>query len=73
MTPTHTHWGNRQYPPIVERLTAMISGYNLPAGSPFWLFTTCLLIALMRQENRPLDIAANSIQEMVEILLDRLR
>lgn len=73
MTPTHAHWGNRQYPPIAERLTAMISGYSLPASSSFWLFTACLLIAIMRQENRPLDIVANSNQEMVEILLDRLR
>lgn len=73
MTPTHAHLGNRQYPPIAERLTAMIGGYGLPAGSSFWLFTACLLIALMRQENRPLDIVANSNQEMVEILLDRLR
>ena len=73
MTPAHAHWGNRQYPPIAERLTAMISGYSLPAGSSFWLFTACLLIALMRQENRPLDIIANSNQEMVEMLLDRLR
>ena len=73
MTPTHAHWGNRQYPPIAERLIAMIGGYSLPADSRFWLFTACLLIALMRQENRPLDIIANSNQEMVEILLDRLR
>jgi hypothetical protein len=27
----------------------------------------------MRQENRPLDIVANSNQEMVETLIDRLR
>jgi hypothetical protein len=67
------HWGNRQYPPIAWRLTAMISGHNLSAGSSFWLFTGCLLIALMRQENRPLDIVANSNQEMVETLIDRLR
>ena len=73
MTPPHAHWGSLQYPPIAERLTAMISGYGLPAGSSFWPFTACLLIALMRQENRPLDIVANSNQEMVEILLDRLR
>jgi hypothetical protein len=73
MTPIHAHWGNRQYPPIAERLTAMIGGYNLPAGSSFWLFTACLLIALMRQENRPLDIVANSNQEMVEILITRLK
>lgn len=73
MTPTHAHWGNRQYPPIAERMTAMIAGYRLPADSRFWQFTACLLIALMRQENRPLDIVANSNEEMVEILLDRLR
>ncbi len=73
MTPTHAHWGNRQYPPIAERLTAMIGGYNLPAGSSFWPLTACLLITLMRQEGRPLDIIANSNQEMVEVLLDRLR
>lgn len=73
MTPTHAHWGNRQYPPIAERLTAMIGGYSLPADSHFWTFTACLLIALMRQEDRPLDFIADSNQEIVEMLLDRLR
>lgn len=69
MTPSHAHWGNHQYPPISERLSAMISGYNLPADSPFRTVTACLLIALMRQEDRPLDIIAHSNQEMVEALL----
>lgn len=73
MTPTHAHWGNRQYPPIAERLNAMIHGYNLPDGSAFWPYTACLLIALMRQENRPLDIVAHSEKEMVTMLLDKLR
>lgn len=72
MTPSHGHWGNRRYPPIAKRLTAMISGYSLPASSSFWLVTACLLIALMRQENRPLDFVAKSNQELVEVLLDRL-
>lgn len=71
MTPPHAHWGGRQYPPIADRLTAMIGGYNLSADSPFWLFAGCLLIALIRQENRPLDIVANSNREMVEELLAR--
>lgn len=73
MTPTHARWGNRQYPPIAERLTAMISGYTLPDDSSFWSFTACLLIALLRQENLPLDIVARSDKEMVETLLGRLR
>ncbi len=73
ITPSHAHWGGRQYPPIAERLTTMIGGYNLSADSPFWVFTSCLLIALMRQENRPLNIVANSNQEMVEALLEAFR
>ncbi|MCQ8185951.1 phage exclusion protein Lit family protein [Parvularcula maris] len=73
MTPTHAYWGNRQYPPIAERLTAMIGNYRLPADSSFWCFTACLLIALMRLENRSLDVVANSNEEIVNILLDRLR
>jgi hypothetical protein len=72
MTPSHARWGNSEYPPITERLTAMIRGYTLPADSSFWAFTACVLIALMRQENRPLDIVAYSNKEMVEMLLDRL-
>lgn len=72
MTPTHAHWGNRQYPPIVERLTAMIAGYSLPDCSSFSPFTACLLIVLMRHENRSLDIVAHSAKEIVEMLLDRL-
>jgi len=72
ITPVHAHWGNQQYPPIAERLTAMIQGYTLPEGSSFWMFTACMLIALMRLENRPLDVIAKSNQEMVEKLLNRL-
>ena len=72
MTPSHARWGNSDYPPISERLTAMIRGYSLPADSSFWAFTACVLIALMRQENRPLDIVACSNKEMVDMLLDRL-
>lgn len=73
ITPTHAHWGNRQYPPIVEQLAAMIAGYTMLAGSSFWPFTGCLLIALIRLENRPLDIIAHSKKEMGEVLLDQLR
>ena len=73
MTPSYAHWETDEYPPVAERLIAMISGYNLPADSPYWHFTACLLIALMRQENRPLDIIAHSSRELVEMLLDQLR
>lgn len=73
MTPLNAHWGSDDYPPIGERLMAMIDGYNLSEGSPFWVFTGCLLIALMRQDYRPLNVTAASSKEMVVALLSELR
>jgi hypothetical protein len=70
MTPAHARWGSDDYPPIADRLRAMIDGHSLPGGSPFWTFTACLLIAIMRQEGRPLNLAAASDKAMVDGLLD---
>jgi hypothetical protein len=73
MTPTHTRWGNNQYPPISERLMAMVDGYTLKENSSFWAFTACLLIALIRQENRSLNVVAHTNRAMVDALLAQLR
>jgi hypothetical protein len=70
MTSAHAHWGNDDYPPIAERIRSMIGGHTLSEGSPFWTFTACLLIAIMRQEGRPLDVIATSDKAAVESLLD---
>ncbi|MCH8684458.1 phage exclusion protein Lit family protein [Pedomonas mirosovicensis] len=73
MTPRHAHWGNDDYPPIGDRLEAMIGGYNLPDASPFWVFTACLLISLMRQDGRRLDYTGSSFRDFVMTLLADLR
>ncbi|MCP1471943.1 hypothetical protein J3E64_003658 [Sphingobium sp. OAS761] len=69
MTSPMVRWGTDEYPPIADRLTAMIAGYSLPSNSNFWFFTACLLVALMRQERRPLDLSPASYKELVETLL----
>ena len=72
MTSPVVRWGNEDYPPIAERLTAMIAGYSQPDDSNFWLYTACLLVALMRQDRRPLDMSPASYRELVETLLGLL-
>ncbi|MEQ8390355.1 MAG: phage exclusion protein Lit family protein [Thalassospira sp.] len=72
ITPAGAHFGNDEYPPLPERMCAMIKDYSLSSDSSFWTVAACFLIALMRQQNRPLDIVANSNQEIVNILLERL-
>lgn len=72
MTSPMVRWGTDEYPPITDRLTALIAGYSQPDNSRFWYYTACLLVALMRQERRPLAISPTSYRELVEKLLGLL-
>ena len=69
MTPTHAQWGNDDYPPIAARIRAMIDGHNLSDGSPFWTFTACLLIAIMRHKSRQIELVPTSAKAVVGGLL----
>ena len=73
MTAPSARWGTEEYPPIADRLIAMIAGYSLPENSNFWLFTACLLVATLRQDRVPLEVSGLSYKGIVETLLDRLR
>lgn len=72
MTTPSMRWGGDEYPPIAARLTALIDGYGQPSNSNFWLYTACLLVALMREDRRPLAISSSSYKELVETLLAEL-
>lgn len=73
MTAPHERWGGSDYPPISERITAMMDGYDLPETSHFWHFAGCILIAILRLDHRRLDLTAPTKKEMVAELLDHLR
>ena len=69
MTAPAARWGTDEYPPIADRLTALIADYGQPDDSSFWLYTACLLVGLLRKERRALDISPTSYRELVETLL----
>lgn len=73
ITPTAAQWGNSQYPPFSDRIEAIVSGFNLPPDSWFWFFLACLLIGIMRQEHRPLDIVGGTPQALAKALIAGLR
>jgi hypothetical protein len=73
MTPTHAHWGGGDYPPIGDRLEAMIGGYNLADDSSFWMIAACLLVSLLRQDGRKLECTGASFRELATALLTELR
>lgn len=50
MTSPMLRWGNDEYPPIADRLTAMIAANSQQDDSNFWLHTACLMVALFCQE-----------------------
>ena len=54
-------------------IRAIIAGFNLPPDSWFWLFAACLLVGIMRQEHRPLDIIGRTPQALAEALIARVQ
>lgn len=72
LTPDSAKWGNEEYPSIKNRINTMIGGYNFSDSSPFWCFTACLLIAVMRSEDRNLNYKGSSCKEFVFTLLSEL-
>lgn len=73
ITPTAAQWGNSEYPPLSDRIQAIVAGFNLPPDSWFWFFAACLLVGIMRQEHRPLDITGRTPQAVAEALIARVR
>jgi Peptidase U49 len=73
ITPTVAQWGNSEYPPLSDRIHAIVAGFNLSPDSSFWFFAACLLVGIMRQEHRPLDIVGPTPQALAEALIARVR
>lgn len=73
ITPTAAQWGNSEYPPLSDRIQAIVAGFNLPPDSLFWFFAACLLVGIMRQEHRPLDITGHTPQALAEALIAQIR
>jgi len=72
MTSPMVRGGNEEYPPIADRLTAMVATYSQPKNSDFWFYTACILVALFRKEQRSLKISPTSYKELVETLINQL-
>jgi Peptidase U49 len=73
MTPTAAQWGNSEYPPLSDRIQAIVAGFNLPPDSWYWFFVACLLVGIIRQEHRPLDIVGQTPQALAEALIAQVR
>ncbi len=73
ITPVSGHWGTSDYPPISNRLDALIQNFSLPPNSYFWLWTACLLTGVLRGAHRSVEIKGKSARDLVIALLDELR
>jgi hypothetical protein len=73
ITPTAAQWGNSEYPPLSDRIQAIVAGFNLPPDSWYWFFVACLLVGIMRQERRPFDMVGRTPQALAEALIARVR
>lgn len=73
ITPEHARWGTNEYPPIADRMDALVNGTNLPDNAHFWTFAASLLVGIMRQSHRSIDIIPDSARMLTEELISCLR
>lgn len=72
LTPTDQHAGTDEYPPIGERMQALIGEVNLPPDNDFWIFTGALLICLLRLRDRTIEVKFGDAKELVAVLIEKL-
>lgn len=70
ITPENIRWGTHEYPSIKERIEALIGGSSLSEDSHFWVFAAGLLVGIMRQSHRSLDIIPTGSKALVATLID---
>lgn len=72
MTSKIASWGCEDYPPVWERMQALMEGYGQKDNSLFWMYVCCLLVSVFREQHMKIDINAGSYRELTLKLLDRL-
>lgn len=72
ITPEWGHGGSRQYPPLVDRLEAILGNTALSPDDPFWVFTASLLLGVFRQKGESIDTAPKNPRLLSEELVAKL-
>lgn len=65
--------GGYLYPPIADRIDALVNQNNLPESSILWDYAATLLVGIVRRRNRNLSLKAKSFKEMCPLLINELR
>jgi hypothetical protein len=72
-TPTQAIFGDREYPPIADRLDALIAKIPAHVRHDFWIFMGSLLIAIIRGRNASASIPSGDGRELCLALIETLR
>jgi Peptidase U49 len=73
ITPEQSRRGGANYPHIANRIQSLIGGTQLADDSNFWLFASCLLVGVIRQSHRSLQIVPSSGRMLVEQLIQEVQ
>jgi hypothetical protein len=65
--------GGANYPPIADRLDALISNLPLGGGSPFWDFAASLLIAMLLRRDRAIEVPDMDGRALCAALITEVR
>jgi Peptidase U49 len=65
--------GTTDYPPLADRMNATLASTPLERNDKFWVDYACVLVAILRRRNLPLDVNAPNAKQLCEPLVERIR
>jgi hypothetical protein len=65
--------GTEDYPPLADRMNATLASIPLVSNDKFWVYYACVLVAILRRGNVPLDVNAQNARQLCERLVEKIR
>lgn len=69
ITPVWEHGGNNQYFSVADRLRALLNGTKLPDHDVFWIWSSALLIGMLRRTGKHFDPPFLSAKDLTDHLI----
>lgn len=73
ITPRLGHAGTDEYPPIADRIDALLHNTRLAENDHFWIFSAAVLVAVLRRRSKSPSIACSNARSLCERLIAEIR
>lgn len=73
ITPRLGHAGTDEYPPIADRMDALLHDTGLADSDHFWIFSAAVLVAALRRRSKTPNVVGPNAKSLCEQLIGEIR